>query len=123
MPLQNRGFHQHWNNFAETLQFEDLRSKISILFIMCIFVGKKSRISMKCIFYECLKKIKKKPFAEKSFSVLEGAPIKHYIFFFLVKRRIMYIPDFNLQIGPPRIIFNQPNVAGAVLQTASSIIN
>ena len=43
-----------------------------------IFLWKKIWISKKNIFYEWLTKNKNKHFVEKSFSLFEGAPFKHF---------------------------------------------
>ena len=58
-------------NWAETLQFEDLAVKKKILFIMCIFLWKKSWIGTKCICHKYWRRKKFKTFCGKKFCAFQ----------------------------------------------------
>ena len=106
-PSKIGRFHQIGQNFAETLQFEDLAVK-KFFFTRCIFLWeKKSWIGSKYIFQEYWEEEKnlKKWFATKSFSVFKKAlfkPFKHTmtffsanILFFLRSWKMHLIPSQN----------------------------
>ena len=80
-PSKIGRFHQHWENFAEMLQFEDLAVKNSF---SSIFLWKKSWIGLKKNFLWMLNK-KLKTFCEPK--GLKGDPFKHsnYLFFTFIK--------------------------------------
>ena len=83
-PLQNRALPPTLGKtLLKLCNLKTLQSKISLFFIMCIFLWrKKPWIGIKCIFHECWRTNKKKTFCKKkSQKGLKGVPsntLKHF---------------------------------------------